>query len=80
MKTALVKLKDEAFASAASGAAGRQALLAQYTAAFRQAEQGARDGATTALKTLSKSVSEQVAPEARAAIVTKIDTQVTKLA
>jgi hypothetical protein len=80
MKTALVKLKDEAVASAASGAAGRQALLAQYTAAFRQAEQGARDGATTALKTLSKSVSEQVAPEARAAIVTKIDTQVTKLA
>jgi len=80
MKTAIVKLKDESFASAAQGAAGRTALVEQYTAAFRQAEAGTRDRASASLKTLSNAVTDHVAPDARSAIVTKIDAQIAKLA
>ena len=60
--------------------AGRTALLEQYTAAFRQAEGGTRDQASASLKALSNAVTDHVAPDARSAIVTKIDAQIAKLA
>jgi hypothetical protein len=80
LKSALINLKDESVGGAGDARARKEALVAEYTTAFRQVEAGTRDSAAATLKSLSKVVSDRVAPEAREAIVSRIEAQVAKLA
>jgi hypothetical protein len=79
-KSAIVNLKDEAFAAAATAKTAKQALVEQYTGAFRQSEAGTHDKAISSLASLSNSAASQLSPEARTAIAGKIDALRAKLA
>ena len=80
LKSAIVTLKDTAFAKPSEAAAGRQALVAQYTAAFRQVEGGAQAKGIAALKDLSAQVATRVAADHQHAVATLVDAQIARLA
>ncbi len=79
LKSAILTLKDSAFASPAEAAAGRQALMGQYVAAFRQVEQGATAQGATSLKELSTTVAARVAPDARGPLEGLVNAQRAKV-
>ena len=80
LRSAIATLKDTAFAKALDAAATRQALLAQYTAAFRQVEAGAVAKGVAALKDLSAQVNKSLTAEQQQAVTSLIDVQIQKLA
>ena len=79
LKSALVKLADNAFTTPAQAATQRKGLIDQYVAAFRQVESGSDANAKQALQALSTRVSTSVAPEQRAAVTKIVDEQLGKL-
>ncbi len=80
LKSALVNLKDGAFAAPQDAAAHRQTLLNQYTAAFRKVEAAAPSEARSGLKDIAANVSAWVVADQKSAITSLIDGQVAKLA
>jgi hypothetical protein len=80
VKSAIVTQKDTAFTRPSEAAASRDALLAQYTAAFRQVEAGAIGKGVEELKALSVQVGKTVAPDQQHAVTSLIDAQIQKLA
>jgi hypothetical protein len=82
VKSAIATQKDTAFAKPSDAAASRQALLSQYTAAFRQVESGAVAKGVAALKDLSAQVGKNIAADAdqQHAVTSLIDAQIQKLA
>lgn len=71
LKSALVSLKDDAFAAGAASAT-RARLIEQYVSAFRQMESGSAPSATATLAALSAAASAALAPEARASVQAKV--------
>jgi hypothetical protein len=79
LKSALVKLKDDAFVSPRNAANERQRLVEQYTAAFRQAEAATPDEAGTTLRELAHHISARVVPEHQRALHRLVDEQRARL-
>lgn len=79
LKSALGKLPDSAFANSKGAAARRQALIGQYTAAFRQAERGGLQQARGDLASLAANLSAWVASGQQSAIRELVESQLAKL-
>ena len=79
LKSALANAKDADFAAPGEAAAGRKALVGEYTAAFRHMEAGDLGAAKTALKGLAENVDKTIAGGARGEAAAAIDAQKAKL-
>src|SRR5262249_14623699 len=79
LKSAIVKLTQTDFVAPQNAADDIQALVDQYSAAFRKVEAAANADARTLLKDLEATVSKRVVPEKRAAVNKLIDGQIAKL-
>jgi hypothetical protein len=80
LRSALMKLPDAAFVNAPEAAAQRQALVAQYVAAFRQVESAALDAARGTPKDLAADAAARLVPERHRALAALVDGQLAKLA
>jgi hypothetical protein len=79
LKTALITLHDSDFAAAREAATRRQALVAQYVAAFRHVEVAKHDDARSSLKDLTANISSWVVTDKQAALSKMVDDQLAKL-
>jgi hypothetical protein len=79
LKSALVKLPDTGFTAPHEAAAHRQALIAQYVAAFRYVETAALDKARGALKNLAASISSRIVNDQQGTLHALVDGQLAKL-
>ena len=79
LKTALITLHDSDFVAAPEAATHRQALVAQYVAAFRQIEVAKHDDARIALKALTTNISSRVVTDKHVALNQLVDDQLAKL-
>jgi hypothetical protein len=73
IKTAIVKLTNDAMTVSGEPQTQRAALVDQYVIAFRQAERGAMPAAAAALKALDDAVRKTVVSDRQAAIIAAID-------
>ena len=80
IKSALDKLPDSGFVSPQEAAPHRQALVKQYTAAFRHVEAGAVSEARAALNSLSGNISASVVKDQQTALRALVEGQLAKLA
>jgi hypothetical protein len=79
LKTALITLHDSDFVAAREAVTHRQALVAQYVAAFRHVEVAKHDDARSTLKDLTANISSWVATDKQAALSKMVDDQLAKL-
>jgi hypothetical protein len=79
LKSAIVKLTQTDFVAPQNAADDIQALVDQYSAAFRKVEATANAEARTLLRDLEATVSKRVVPEKRATVNKLIDGQIAKL-
>jgi len=79
LKSAIVKLTQTDFVAPQNAADDIQALVDQYSAAFRKVEATANAEARTLLRDLEATVSKRVVPEKRATVSKLIDGQIAKL-
>ncbi|HEV2199768.1 MAG TPA: hypothetical protein VGR73_08095 [Bryobacteraceae bacterium] len=79
LKSALVKLPDSGFARPREAAARRQALVNQYSTAFRHVEAAALKEARGALKYLAANINTSVAPDRQSALHELVEGQLAKL-
>ncbi len=80
LKSALVKLRDADFATAAEAEVKRRHLVERYVAAFRQVEGADPKSADATLKALEADVAAVVVPDQQPKLTALIETQRTKLA